>query len=101
MLISRPRQHDDPDHAYVHNYYETLVNETLLNINARAKKDAEFLADVTCVALNHLPPRYIRHDVDMNFFMSPIEREETDNKVKIAVDNAIEFVLSREKDKQH
>lgn len=101
MLISRPHNSDDLDHAHVHNYYEVPVSQMVLATNTRAKEDPEFLADVSCVALNHLPPRYIRHDVDMNFFMSPIEREETHNKVKTAVDNALEFVLSHERDKKH
>ena len=101
MLISRPKNSDELDYAHVHNYYEILVSETILATNARAKKDPEFLADVSCVALNHLPPRYIRHDVDMNFFMSPVEREETHEKVKTAVNDAIEFVLSHERDKKH
>ena len=100
MLISRPRSNDGLDPAHVHNYYELLVSEMGLAANPRANQDPEFLADVSCVALNHLPPRYIRHDVDMNFFMSPIEREETQKKVKQAVDDAIEFVLSHERDKK-
>ena len=101
MLISRHNNDDGTDRAHVHNYYETLVSETVIAANTRAKEDPEFLADVSCVALNHLPPRYIRYDVDMNFFMSPVEREETHNKVKIAVEDAIKFVLSHERDKQH
>jgi len=101
MLISRPHNSDGLDTAHVHNYYELLVSEMVLAANPRAKEDSEFLADVSCVALNHLPPRYIRHDVDMNFFMSPVEREETHNKVKMAVDDAIEFVLTHERDKKH
>lgn len=101
MLISRPRNIDENEYAHVHNYYELIVNDMVLNINSRAKEDAEFLADVSCVALNHLPPRYIRHDVDMNFFMSPVEREEVHNKVKKAVEDAIEFVLTHEREKKH
>lgn len=52
----------------VHNYYESLVIAQLLRASDRANEDAEFMADVTCVALNRLPPRYVRHDVDMTFF---------------------------------
>lgn len=101
MLISRPTNSNGLDLAHVHNYYELLVSDMVLTANQRAKDDPEFLADVSCVALNHLPPRYIRHDVDMNFFMSPVEREETYNKVKTAVDEAIKFVLSHEEDKKY
>lgn len=80
----------------VHNYYEHLVIGQLLRASDRANEDAEFLADVSCVALNRLPPRYVRHDVDMTFFLSPAEMEEIDNKVALAVNEALEYVLSRE-----
>lgn len=100
MLMSRPRtQSTGTELANVHNFYEKQVTERVLQSSPRAQKDNEFLADVSCVALNHLPPRYIRHDVDMNFFMSPVEREEIEAKVQHAVDHAIEFVLDHEKDK--
>lgn len=80
----------------IHNYYEVQVLEAIAQSHERALTDADFLADVACVALNHLPPRYIRHDVDMSFFLSPQEQEEIQAKVHTAVKNAIEYVLSRE-----
>jgi len=101
MLMSRPRTTSThAEVANVHNYYERLVNESILKTDTRAVDDADFLADVSCVALNHLPPRYIRHDVDMSFFMSPIEREETENKVQTAVDYALVFVKQHEDERQ-
>lgn len=97
MLFSRHRQLNQYNESTnIHNYYERLVTEVLAATNERATTDADFQADVSCVALNHLPPRYIRHDVDMSFFMSPIELEETMQKVTTAVEQAIAFVLSRE-----
>jgi competence protein ComFB len=100
MLMSRPRTTaTNIEVASVHNYYERLVTETITNSNRRALSDPDFMADVSCVALNHLPPRYIRHDVDMSFFMSPMEREETAKKVQKAVNLALKFVLDHEQDK--
>ncbi len=100
MLMSRRRTTSTTlETANVHNYYERLVNETILETHSRALTDTDFVADVSCVALNHLPPRYIRYDVDMSFFMSPVEREETATKVQQAVDHAIDFVLEHEKQK--
>lgn len=32
--------------------------------------DSDYLSDVACVALNRLPARYIRHEVDMAFYMT-------------------------------
>lgn len=80
----------------IHNYYEQLVIDQLLRSNDRVLNDPDFLADVTCVALNRLPPRYIRHDVDMTFFLSPKEMEEMTDKVVHAVNEAIGYVEERE-----
>jgi|GEM_PF-149921 len=84
----------------VHNYYEHLVIEQLLRANDRASQDPEFMADVCCVALNRLPPRYVRHDVDMTFFLSPAEMDEMDDKIAKAVNDAVTYVLERESNKQ-
>jgi hypothetical protein len=101
MLLTRPRSiATNYDTTSVHNYYERLVTESIISKEPRAQKDFDFLSDVSCVALNHLPPRYIRHDVDMTFYLSPIELEEIHKKVEGAVNHAIEFVLSREQDKK-
>lgn len=101
MLMSRPRTASThAEVANIHNYYERLVTESIIKTDERAIADADFLADVSCVALNHLPPRYIRHDVDMSFFMSPVEREETEDKVQTAVDYALGFVKQREEERQ-
>lgn len=101
MLINRYRKHKytslSSDSSNVHNYYERVVTEMIVEMAPRAKNDSDFLADVACVALNHLPPRYIRYDVDMNFYMSPVEFEEMMKKVSDSVVNAIEFVENREK----
>ena len=51
----------------IHNYYEKMVTETLAEKYQNESDDPEFLADVACVALNHLPPRYFRHEIDMAF----------------------------------
>lgn len=83
----------------IHNYYEQLVIDQLLRSNDRAKTDPDFLADVTCVALNRLPPRYIRHDVDMTFFLSPQEMDEMTDKVVRAVNDAVSYVEEREQQK--
>ena len=80
----------------IHNYYERLVIDQVIRSSDRASSDSDFLADVTCVALNHLPPRYIRHDVDMTFFLSPVELEEMADKVVKAVNDAVSYVEERE-----
>ncbi|MEO0443369.1 MAG: late competence development ComFB family protein [Pseudomonadota bacterium] len=102
MLLGRrrpPSTSSTYDSSSVHNYYERLVTEAIIAQEPRANNDYEFLSDVSCVALNHLPPRYIRHDVDMSFYMSPVEHEEITKKVEQAVKHAVQFVLSREQSK--
>ncbi len=82
----------------IHNYYEHLVLEEISAESERAHEDVDYLADIACVALNRLPPRYIRHNVDMTFFMSSQELSEIHAKVKLAVKEAITYVDSRERE---
>ena len=56
---------------------------------------AELLADVACVALNRLPSRYIRHEVDFVFYLSDRERIDSERQLLDAVDYAFGFVQAR------
>ena len=76
----------------IHNYYESSVVESLAELTEGKAHEADFLIDVVCVALNHLPPRYIRHEVDMIYYLSPIEAQEMRDKVKGAVKDALVYV---------
>ena len=97
MLTNRPYVLDD-DVDFMHNYYERLVVQEVQEQSERVQQgDRDFLADVACVALNRLPPRYIRHDVDMTFFMSPQDMVEIERKVSQAVTDALSYVESRER----
>lgn len=58
-------------------------------------REAELLADVACVALNRLPPRYIRHAVDYSFYLTEQERHDVDAAIKEAVAYAFSFVQAR------
>lgn len=85
------------DFDAIHNHHERAV---LAAVQAGAARhpgigDAEHLADVACVALNRLPPRYIRHEVDFAFYLSDKERAETDTAISEAVASAFEFVRAR------
>ena len=57
--------------------------------------DDETLGDIACVALNRLPPRYIRHAVDMAFYQSEKERADSERAIADAVTYAYEFVQAR------
>lgn len=96
MLIHRDTGTlDDDDVSSVHNYYEHLVIAALRERQVRQQLEVDTLADIMCVALNHLPPRYIRHDVDMSFYLSPAELYEIERKVAEAVDAAVRFVQDK------
>jgi competence protein ComFB len=97
MLITSHTHETDAESTYgsVHNYYERLVFEQLKRASDRAAADPNFMADVACVALNRLPPRYVRHDVDMTFFLSPVEYDEILDKVARAVNEAMNYVEGR------
>lgn len=82
----------------IHNYYEKCVaNEIQRKIQANELENNEdFLSDIACVALNKLPAHYLRHDVDMAFYMTTEEREKKAVKVKEAVVAAIDFVRTHQ-----
>ena len=77
----------------IHNYYEPLVVEYIMNTVAKEPDvDQNFLEDVACLALNQLPARYVRHDVDMAFFLTTREREKMQTNITEAVLNAVRRV---------
>ena len=76
----------------IHNYYENLVSQHFTDLKIEEKYDEDFIADLTCVVLNQLPTRYIRHEVDMAFYLPASERFEMESKVKEAISKAIEFM---------
>ena len=73
----------------VHNYYERLVFE---EVAARAHHTEyhdftpDMLSDVACLSLNRLPARYVRHDVDLMFYLTEQERH--------AIERSLEEVLA-------
>ncbi len=98
MLVHQGTQGDiSGDINSIHNYYEHLVLDRITAIVKLRDLDASLTADIACVALNRLPPRYIRYDVDMAFYLSPNEYDEIEQKVYDAVDDAILFVQDRGK----
>ena len=76
----------------IHNYYEKLVLDQFQRLKLEEKYDDDFIADLTCVVLNQLPSRYIRHEVDMSFYMPASERFEMESKVKVAINKALDFM---------
>ncbi len=76
----------------IHNYYEHLVLERIENLGLNKSKESDFLADLCCLALNQVPPRYIRYEVDMAFYLPQNERQQMEMNVVNAVDKALAFL---------
>jgi len=78
----------------IRNYYEKLVLHAIRALPEGASTDEndDFISDVACVALNRLPSRYVRHNVDMVFYMTAEERLKMEQDVKSAVAFALEYV---------
>ena len=85
------------DFSSLYNHHERevfgAVMDTAKDFPDIASND--LLCDVCCVALNRLPPRYIRHEVDFSFYLTEHERLEIDNAIVEAVSYAFNFVQAR------
>ena len=86
-----------PEFDLIHNHHERAVFAAVKSLAAARPvfADEKLLADAACVALNRLPPRYIRHDVDFVFYLCDKERAETQLAIEEAASSAIAFVESR------
>jgi hypothetical protein len=80
----------------VHNYYERLVFEDVARMSVGYPDfTSDMLGDVACVALNRLPARYVRHDVDMMFYLTEHERHAIEKSMAEALSFAFAFVAAR------
>jgi hypothetical protein len=86
------------DFSSVRNHHERAVCAAVIAAAPRfpgLRSEPDLLADVACVALNRLPPRYIRHEVDYAFYVPDSERLESERLVREAVEYAFGFVQAR------
>ena len=80
----------------VHNYYERLVFEEVARRSVGFQSfTSDMLADVACVALNRLPARYVRHDVDLMFYLTEQERQAIELSMEEALQHAFRLVGER------
>ena len=82
------------DFESIHNYHERAVFDAVLAAlpDHPHLQGSELLADIACVALNRLPPRYIRHAVDFSFYLSEKERNDIEKAINESVAFAFQFV---------
>ncbi|HSW08886.1 late competence development ComFB family protein [Aquabacterium sp.] len=86
------------DFSSVHNIHESAVFEAVTLAAPRfpgISGNSDLLADVACVALNRVSARYIRHDVDLAFFLTERERAENERAITESVEYAFSFVQAR------
>ncbi|RDH81303.1 MAG: competence protein ComFB [endosymbiont of Galathealinum brachiosum] len=82
------------DFTSIHNFYEHLVIDYLQAevIPSHEDQSTDFFLDVACYALSKLPSRYMRHEIDMAFYLESKERAEMMAEVKKHVDEAVQYI---------
>ncbi len=83
--------------ASVYNFYEHLVFEYIVERLQEKYPDEseEFFLDVACFALSKLPARYIRHEVDMAYYLAPGERAQMMRNVAEETLQAASYIESK------
>lgn len=80
----------------IDNFYERLVLDAI-KATRQEEDNADFLTDVMCVALNHLPTRYYRHSIDMMYFLADDELKSMKEKSLAEVQAARDFVREHQR----
>tara|TARA_R110002124_G_scaffold44179_1_gene135084 strand:- start:45 stop:317 length:273 start_codon:yes stop_codon:yes gene_type:complete len=81
----------------IHNYYEHLVLEQIARLELNKSKTEDYVADLCCLALNQIPPRYIRFEVDMSFYLPQSERRQMEMNAINAVQHAMTYLDNNSK----
>ena len=77
----------------ISNYYEqAVINMVVERYGNDETLDHDVLEDIACLALNHLPAKYVRHAVDLAFYMDTEERAQVAERLSKAVEDAFEYV---------
>ena len=79
----------------IHNYYEHLVLERISKLGIDKTKSPDYLADLCCLALNQVPPRYIRYEVDMAFYLTQTDHLDMQQRVELAINFAIDQIAKK------
>lgn len=73
------------------NYYEQLVTDRLWQLKEEAAEPftQSFLDDVACLALNSLPPCYVRNTIDKSVAITEKDYQDMRNTTNVAIEKAI------------
>jgi hypothetical protein len=86
----------------VTNYYEQLVIDQLWEMAEKAGESISqtFIEDVACLALNALPPCYVRSRIDKGANLSESQYQEMKQTVAAAISQAEQQVRRRPHDER-
>ena len=76
----------------IHNFYEHLVLKEIEKQDLQQKLTGDQMADLCCLTLNQLPSHYIRHDVDMIYFLTDAKRTEKEKLVVTSLKQALQKI---------
>ncbi len=79
----------------IHNFYEKIVLEEIEKRKLNERYNDDVMADFCCTVLNQLPPRYIRYDVDMAFYLTQTDRLDMQQRVEVAINFAIDQIAKK------
>lgn len=84
----------------ISNYYEQLVTDRLWKMTEESAEPLSqaFIEDVACLALNKLPPCYVRNPVDKGASLTELHYQEMSVAVSKAIAEAVEQVRRRPHD---
>ncbi|HEH9432916.1 TPA: late competence development ComFB family protein [Aeromonas sobria] len=77
----------------IHNFYEHLVLKEIEKQNLQQTLTGDQMADLCCLTLNQLPSHYIRHNVDMIYFLTDAKRTEMERLVLDALTLALQKIM--------
>jgi hypothetical protein len=88
------------DFSDLHNYYERLVFNYISNelVDRYPEQNDDYFLDVAAFSLGRLPARYIRHEIDMIYYLDPAELDRIHQQVADVVDEAAELINQRKRD---
>ncbi|MGL4249702.1 MAG: late competence development ComFB family protein [Aeromonas sp.] len=79
----------------IHNFYEHLVLKEIEKQGLQEKLSSDQMADLCCLTLNQLPSHYIRHEVDMIYFLTDAKRTGMEKEVIESIKQALQKIQQR------
>lgn len=74
------------------NFCEKIVRDLILASPETDGLEADRLEDLYCLTLNGMPPRYVRHEADTVFYLTPDERADLEQRAVESMRKALQKV---------